>query len=64
MIVVSDTSPLHYLILLEVVDALPNLFGQVHAPPMVIQELKHARAPETVRQWVLSPPEWLRISAP
>ena len=33
MIVVSDTSPLNYLILIEAIDVLPGLFGQVHAPP-------------------------------
>jgi predicted nucleic acid-binding protein len=64
MIVVSDTSPLNYLILLGAVDVLPKLFGQVNTPPAVIQELKHPRTPEPVRDWAQSPPEWLRISAP
>jgi predicted nucleic acid-binding protein len=64
MIVISDTSPLNYLILLGAVDVLPKLFGEVHAPPAVIQELKHPRTPEPVKTWALSPPAWLRISAP
>ena len=41
MIVVSDTSPLNYLILLSHVDVLPRLFGQVYVPPSVLNELQH-----------------------
>jgi predicted nucleic acid-binding protein len=39
MIVVSDTTPLNYLFLIEVIPILPSLFGQVFAPPAVILEL-------------------------
>jgi predicted nucleic acid-binding protein len=64
MIVVSDTSPLNYLVLLGAVDVLPKLFGQVHAPPAVIQELQQPRTPTSVLQWAQSPPTWLNISVP
>jgi predicted nucleic acid-binding protein len=64
MIVVSDTSPLNYLVLIDAIDVLPQLFGDVHAPPAVIQELKHARTPEPVKRWAQSPPDWLLIQAP
>jgi predicted nucleic acid-binding protein len=64
MIVVSDTSPLNYLVHIGAVDVLPKLFGEVHSPPTVIEELQHPRTPEPVKQWAQSPPEWLRISAP
>jgi hypothetical protein len=37
MITVADTSPLNYLILVEAVDLLPRIFGQVYAPPEVMQ---------------------------
>ena len=43
MIVVSDTSPLNYLVLIEVDRLLPDLFGQVTAPPAVLAELQHSR---------------------
>ena len=33
MITVADTSPLNYLILVEAVDVLPRIFGQVHRRP-------------------------------
>ncbi len=32
MIVVSDTSPLNYLILVDCIDVLPQVFGQVYVP--------------------------------
>ena len=35
MIVVSDTSPLNYLILIHVAPVLPQLFNEVHIPERV-----------------------------
>ncbi len=64
MIVVSDTSPLNYLVMIEVIDVLPILFGKVYAPPTVIRELLHPRSPEIVRLWAASPPNWLTVKAP
>lgn len=65
MIVVSDTSPLHYLILCEVQDLLPRLFTQVVIPPTVFQELQQARTPPIVRAWATSAlPAWVRVQAP
>ncbi len=64
MIVVSDNSPLQYLILIECIDALPALYGQVLTTPQVIEELSHAEAPEAVRAWVQALPTWLKIESP
>ena len=64
MIVVSDTSPLNYLVLVGAIDVLPKLFREVYVPPAVIDELRHPRTPEPVARWLQSPPAWLRISAP
>lgn len=36
----------------------------MHCPPIVIQELTHPRAPEVVKQWAQSPPDWLLVHAP
>ncbi len=59
MIVVSDTTPLNYLILIGQIDLLPRLYGQVIVPTTVVHELKHLRAPESVRSWMASPhPGW------
>ena len=60
MIVVSDTSPLNYLVLLNAVDVLPRLFFDVYTAAEVVRELSHERAPAAVREWAESPPEWLR----
>ena len=35
MLVIADTSPLHYLVLIEQTDILPALFGHVIIPPVV-----------------------------
>ena len=64
MTVVSDTSPLNYLILIRAVDLLPALFGRVLAPPAVLAELRHTESPEVVRQWAESPSDWLEVRAP
>jgi predicted nucleic acid-binding protein len=47
--VVSDTSPLHYLIECDAINSLKTLFGEVIVPPTVFAELQHIRTPEVVR---------------
>ena len=64
MIVVADTSPLQYLILVEHIDVLPALYGRVIVPPEVMTELTHERTPASVRTWLASKPEWLRVQTP
>jgi predicted nucleic acid-binding protein len=64
MIVVSDTSPINYLILIDAMNVLPVLFGQVFIPPMVFDELRQERTPEKVRRWIEKPPIWLIVRAP
>ena len=44
MTVVSDTSPLNYLILIGSDELLKALFGRVAVPAAVIGELQSARA--------------------
>ena len=44
-VVVSDTSPLHYLILCSVDSVLPRLFERVIIPPTVFAELQHSNTP-------------------
>jgi predicted nucleic acid-binding protein len=36
-VVVADTSPLNYLVLIESVDILPALYGEVLVPEEVVQ---------------------------
>lgn len=63
-VVVSDTSPLHYLVQCGAVDILPALFGEVLIPPTVFRELQHPRTPPAVRAWAESAPAWLKVQAP
>lgn len=64
MSVVSNTSPLHYLILIERTELLPALFDSIHIPPSVVDELSQPSTPSAVRGWFRSPPPWLRVTTP
>lgn len=59
MIVVADTSPLNYLILLGHSDALPAIYGRVLVPDAVLVEMQHPEAPAEVQIWASAPPAWL-----
>lgn len=63
-VVVSDTSPLHYLILCGAEAALPRLFTQVVIPPTVFRELQQPNTPAPVRQWAGSLPAWTVVQMP
>jgi predicted nucleic acid-binding protein len=59
MIVVADTSPLNYLVLIGEIDLLSRLFRQVIIPPAVLAELHAPRTPAVVREWATSLPLWI-----
>jgi predicted nucleic acid-binding protein len=61
MIVVSDTSPLNYLILIDFQDVLPTLFGQIIIPQAVLNELQHTKTPEKIKHWIAAKPAWLEV---
>ena len=54
--VVADTSPLHYLVLVQVIEILPSLFHQVLIPEDVHRELLHKKTPASIRSWAADPP--------
>lgn len=64
MIVVSDTSPLHYLILIDCAHLLPELYGRVITTLEVVDELSREKTPQKVRAWVAEPPAWLEVQKP
>jgi hypothetical protein len=64
VIVVSDTGPLNYAILIECVELLPALYGKVYIPRKVAQELRDIRSHDAVLAWMASPPAWLIETAP
>lgn len=63
-VVVSDTSPLHYLILCGVENILPRLFQRVIIPPMVFREMQQPNTPPAVREWAAALPEWVAVQTP
>ena len=64
MVVVADTSPLNYLVLIGQVELLKKLYTRILIPPAVLAELKHPLAPNAVRNWAGSAPEWVEVSSP
>jgi predicted nucleic acid-binding protein len=60
-IVVADTSPLLYLYLIGQIELLKSLFVEVHIPSAVFNEMCHTAAPETLRKWALSRPDWVNV---
>ena len=63
MIVVSNTSPICYLVLIEAVDLLPQLYGEVVIPQAVRDELGAPGSPLVLRQWIENPPVWLKVES-
>lgn len=61
MIVVSDTSPICYLLLIDEINLLPQLYVRVLIPQAVQQELADERSPAVVQAWINQPPKWLVI---
>ena len=65
IVVVADTSPLNYLILIEAIDLLPRLYGRIVIPVEVMNELFDDGAPRRVSDWAMKLPEWVEVrSAP
>lgn len=61
MVVVADTTPLNYLVLIQHQDLLPRLFGRVLIPPAVPAELHDPEAPKSVRLWLDRAPIWVQV---
>ena len=63
-LVVSDSGPIHYLVLCEAVDVLHKLHGRLLIPAAVADELTHARTPPAVSRWIHEKPPWAGIQSP
>jgi predicted nucleic acid-binding protein len=63
-VIVSDTTPLNYLIMIGAVEVLFRLYKRVLIPSAVRDELGHPSTPEVVRSWLAQPPYWLEIVNP
>jgi predicted nucleic acid-binding protein len=63
MIVVADTTPLNYLVLIGEIDLLPALYDSVLIPLEVQRELQQPKTPPSVRAWASSLPAWCQVRA-
>ena len=61
MIVVSDTSPINYLVLVEQIDRLYDLYRRVVIPSSVHRELQARETPRAVHVWLSHQPTWLEV---
>lgn len=64
MIVVADTSPINYLILIGEIEILTKMYGRVVIPRAVREELLRPSTPEMVRNWTSHLPDWLEVHTP
>ena len=61
MTVVSNTTPLNYLILIGRADILNKLYTLVAIPEAVFNELTAPSIPISVREWIANKPVWLIV---
>ena len=60
-LIVADTSPLVYLVLIRQIEILPALFENILIPGAVHAELRNALAPSVVQGWALALPPWFDL---
>lgn len=60
-LVVADTGPINYLVLLGREDLLREFFSKVIVPVSVLQELSFPGTPVVVRSWSQNLPYWIEI---
>ena len=60
-VVISDTSPVRYRVLIGEADLLPALYSEVLIPEAVADELNQPATPEPVRRWIAHRPSWLQV---
>lgn len=63
MIVVSDTSPICYLVLIDEIDLLQKLYGRVIIPQAVYEELTAVGSPAKVQAWMAQHPRWIEVQS-
>ena len=63
-LVVSDSGPIHYLVLCEAINVIPKLFDRLVIPTAVTKELTHPHAPPAVSQWIQALPRWASSQSP
>ena len=61
MIIVSNTTPLHYIIQIGETRVLKDLFGRIIIPEAVHAEMQHEKTPPAVKDWIAAHPSWLKV---
>jgi predicted nucleic acid-binding protein len=61
MTIISDTTPLRYLIEIEKAYILESLFGRVIIPQAVLNDLQRPKNPQPVKEWIVNHPAWLEV---
>src|ERR1043165_2033203 len=61
MMVVSDTTPIRYLVEIEEIASLRSLFGKIIISQRVFAELQGEKTPLKVKTWIQNCPEWLEV---
>lgn len=59
MIVIADNSPLSALAEIGYIEVLKQLYGRIVITESVAREALHPSAPEALRTWIESQPDWL-----
>ena len=60
-LVIADTGPVNYLLLIGHIEILPALFERVILPSAVKDELANPDTPLLVRNWIAAPPSWVNV---
>lgn len=60
-LVIADTGPVNYLILIGHIEVLSALFEKVILPAAVRDELISLKAPPEVQQWSSALPAWVEV---
>lgn len=58
-VVIADTSPANYLVLIDTIEVLPRLYRRIVIPDEVLAELSAPGAPPSVAAWAAARPDWL-----
>jgi predicted nucleic acid-binding protein len=64
VIVIADTSPQNYLVLLDAIELLPRLYTRVVVPKAVLTELRDLQSPTVVLDWCANLPAWVEVRSP
>ncbi|MBL8294120.1 MAG: DUF3368 domain-containing protein [Bryobacterales bacterium] len=64
IVVITDTSPIRYLVRIGEVDLLKKLYGQVIVPGVVLAELQAEDGLPIVRAGAGNLPTWVRVQSP